>query len=43
MVDTVTTRVVRIVGGTMPLTVGQVAALPDLGLQLRTSGSGLER
>lgn len=27
----------------MPLTVGQVAALPDLGLQVRTDGSGLDR
>ena len=27
----------------MPLTVGQVAALPDLGLQVRTGGSGLDR
>lgn len=27
----------------MPLTVGQVAALPDLGLQVRTSGPGLDR
>lgn len=27
----------------MPLTVGQVAALPDLGLQVRTGGAGLDR